>query len=103
MPVAEADVHNGEHPERAVWRGWPFHGSQFVHNTNGRRLEFVAGVFANGEVQFSSYTLPARLVVTHLGTGDSSEQELTVAFQLNRRRIVQAVVEAPLLRRPARG
>jgi hypothetical protein len=76
--------------------------NSFTTPTEGD-LRLSPPVFANGEVQFSSYTLPARLVVTHLGIGDSSEQELTVAFQLNRRRIVQAVVEAPLLRRPARG
>jgi hypothetical protein len=60
-------------------------------------------IVANDEIQFSafgngwgfcSYVLPARLAVERLGAANCSRQQLNLAFQVNRQRIAQAVMEA---------
>ncbi|SPB17700.1 hypothetical protein NOV72_04905 [Caballeronia novacaledonica] len=65
-------------------------------------LNLSPPVFADNEIQFSafalgwgfcSYALPFRLVVAQLGASNSSEQQLNLAFQLNRHRILAAVAE----------
>jgi hypothetical protein len=68
-----------------------------------RGLSLSRPVFANDEIQFSAYglgwgfrayALPAGLVVQSLGAADTSEQQLNLAFQVNRQRITQAVAKA---------
>jgi hypothetical protein len=60
-------------------------------------------VVANDEIQFSafepgwgycSYVLPAGLAIERLGAANASRQQLNLAFQVNRQRIAQAVVNA---------
>jgi hypothetical protein len=60
-------------------------------------------VIADDEVQFSAfglgwgfcaYALPAGLVVSRLGAANVTERQLNLAFQVNRQRIAQAVVQA---------
>jgi hypothetical protein len=62
-------------------------------------------VFSDDEIQFSAfglgwgfcaYSLPAHLVVERLGAANATERQLNLAFQVNRQRIMQAVVEAGL-------
>jgi hypothetical protein len=66
-------------------------------------LSLSQPVLANDEMHFSafgpgwgfcSYALPAALVVARLGAANLSEQQLNLAFQVNRLRITQVVIEA---------
>jgi hypothetical protein len=66
-------------------------------------LHLSRPIVANDEIQFSafgngwgfcSYILPARLAVERLGAANASRQQLNLAFQVNRQRITQAVIDA---------
>ena len=65
-------------------------------------LKLSQPTVANGQIHFSAfgpgwgfcaYTVPANVVMKHLGARDPSAAQLRLAFQLNRQRIVAAVVE----------
>jgi hypothetical protein len=66
-------------------------------------LSLSQPVFAYDEIHFSafglgwgfcSHAIPVALVVTRIGAANSFEQQPKFAFQINRQRITQAVVEA---------
>jgi hypothetical protein len=66
-------------------------------------LNLTKPVFLSDEIRFSAfgpgwgfcaYSLPAGLVIDRLGAANASEQQLNLAFQVNRQRITQAVVKA---------
>lgn len=66
-------------------------------------LSLSQPALANDEMHFSafgpgwgfcSYALPAALLVARLGASNLSEKQLTLAFQVNRLRITQRVIEA---------
>ncbi|BCZ80304.1 hypothetical protein [Paraburkholderia terrae] len=74
-----------------------------INSTAQAGLSLSRPVFTDREIQFSafglnwgfcSYAIPVDLAVERLGASDSSGQQLNLAFQINRQRIMQAVIEA---------
>lgn len=67
------------------------------------KLNLSQPVFADDGIQFSAfglgwgfraYALPAGVVIERLGAANATERQLVLAFQVNRQRITQAVLDA---------
>lgn len=67
------------------------------------KLNLSQPVFTDDEIQFTAfglgwgfraYALPAGVVIDRLGAANASKRQLVLAFQVNRQRIAQAVLDA---------